>query len=93
MRAVVDPLLDLFGDLVEELVERDEVRPLHVPVGLLRLGLQIDRVRETSVQQLDERGTGRLREIDLRLVHGRLLRVTSPSRMQPGSTTCPASTR
>ena len=43
----------LVHDLVEQLVERDEVRSLDVPVGWLRLEGEVQRVGELLVQQLD----------------------------------------
>ena len=38
------------GTTVEELVQRGEVRALHVPVRLLALHLQIDAIDESLVQ-------------------------------------------
>jgi len=37
LRDVVDVLLQLLTELVEQLVQRDEARALHVPVRVLRL--------------------------------------------------------
>ena len=55
-----DPLGDqvhelprVVGDLVEELVERDEVRPLHVPMRLLGLQGEIDGEGQVLSQQRD----------------------------------------
>jgi hypothetical protein len=49
----VDVLLDLLVDLVEQLVQGNEVRALHVPVGLLDLRLEIHGVRESRIAQRD----------------------------------------
>jgi hypothetical protein len=38
----IDKFFGGLGHLVEELVERDEVRPLDVPMGLLGLPLEVD---------------------------------------------------
>ena len=48
----------LAGNPVEQFVQGDEVRPFHVPVRLLGLELQIDRVRQAGVQDLDDLGAG-----------------------------------
>ena len=50
---VVHVVLHLLVDLVEQLVQGDEVRPLDVPVGLLGLRLQVDAVGQPRVEQLD----------------------------------------
>ena len=42
------------GHLVEQFVQGDEVRALHVPVRLLGLQLEIDRIRKPPVQQHTE---------------------------------------
>src|SRR5260221_8149960 len=47
-------LLDVLVHLVEQLVQSDEGRTLHVPMSLLALGLQVDGVGEPRVQELDE---------------------------------------
>ena len=44
-------LLHALRHVVEQLVQRDELGPLHVPVGVLRLVEEIDHVREACVQQ------------------------------------------
>ena len=41
-------------DLVEQLVQRDECRPLHVPMRLLALGLEIDAVGEPLIEEADD---------------------------------------
>ena len=61
----IDVLLDILVDLVEQLVQRDERRALHVPVGLLALGLQVDAVGQALVQQLDDLDPARLGQIVL----------------------------
>ncbi len=53
LRDEVHVVLDVFVDLVEQLVQRDELWPLHIPVGLLGLRLQVDAVRQPAVQQGD----------------------------------------
>ena len=45
----VHPFLGRVVDLVEELVQRDEVGPLDVPVGLLALELEVDRIGESAL--------------------------------------------
>jgi hypothetical protein len=48
----VDVVLDVAVYVVEELMERDEARSLHIPVRMLALGLKVDRVGETLIQEL-----------------------------------------
>ena len=45
--------VDLFAELVEQFVDRDELRTLQVPMGLLRQQRQVDPVRQAGVEQLD----------------------------------------
>src|SRR5213076_1980182 len=45
-------------NLVEQLVQGDELGPLDVPVSLLRLQLQVDRVGQSLVQQVDHLAAG-----------------------------------
>ena len=47
-------------------MERDERGTFDVPVRLLALGLQVDPVGESLVEQRDHLGAGRLRKIVLR---------------------------
>src|SRR5712671_6201560 len=47
----VHVLLHCFVDLVEQLVQGDEVRALDVPVRLLRLRLEVDRLRQPVVSR------------------------------------------
>jgi hypothetical protein len=51
---IVDVVLHRLGDLVEQLVESDERGALHVPVGLLELRLEVDRVRKPRIEQIDD---------------------------------------
>ena len=51
---LVDEAEHALGDRVVELVQLDEVGPLDVPVRLLELAVEVERVRETGVEQLDE---------------------------------------
>ena len=57
-------------DLVEQLVQRDEIRPLDVPVSLLDLRLQVDGVGQAGVEQLDDLDASRLGQIIFRFEHG-----------------------
>ena len=50
---VVHVVFHRLVDAVEQLVQRDEVRPLDVPVGLLGLRLEVDAVGQPGVEQLD----------------------------------------
>src|SRR6266853_370895 len=52
LREQVHVLLHCFVDLVEQLVQGDEVRALDVPVRLLRLRLEVDRLRQPVVEQI-----------------------------------------
>ena len=54
LRDLVDERQHRLGDHVVELVELDEVGPLDVPVRLLHLAVEVERVRETRVEQIDE---------------------------------------
>src|SRR5256885_10563325 len=51
-RSTLFPYTTLFRS-VEQFVQRDEVGPFHVPVRLLRLELEVDRVGQSLVQQVD----------------------------------------
>jgi hypothetical protein len=62
----VDVLLDGLVDLVEELVERDELRPLHVPMRLLAHRLEVDAVSEPLVEEPDDLGACGRREVVFR---------------------------
>ena len=55
----------LVHDFVEELVERDEVRALDVPVGLFGLKGEIQRVGELLVEQIDGVAADLVRKIVL----------------------------
>jgi hypothetical protein len=57
-------------ELVEERVERLEVGALHVPVGLLGLVIEVERVREARVEQLDGLLAGGGGEVVAGGVHG-----------------------
>ena len=70
LRHQVDELPHLVGDLVEELVERDEIRTLHVPMCLLGLQGEIDREREIAAEQRDRFRAHGLRKRVLGLMHG-----------------------
>jgi hypothetical protein len=85
---LVDVFLHGFVDLVEELVEGDEVGALDIPVGLFRLRLQIDAVRQTSIQKFDHLETGRLRQVIFRLEHGALLGLPARSCLEESTANC-----
>ena len=48
----VDLFQEDIGDLVEQLMQRDEVRTLDVPMGMFRLCAEVDRIGQARVQQL-----------------------------------------
>ena len=48
---VVHVIFHLLVDAVEQLVQRDEVQSLDVPVGLLGLRLEVDAVGQPRVEQ------------------------------------------
>jgi hypothetical protein len=54
---------DRFGDFIEQLVETNEARPLHVPVGLLHLRFQIDRTGKSQIQQVNQFATAALGDV------------------------------
>ena len=58
LREQVHVLVGGSVNLVEQFVQRDEVGPFHVPVRLLRLELEVDRVGQSLVQQVDHLTTG-----------------------------------
>ena len=66
--------LGVLGNLVEELMQRDEVRALHIPVGLLGLHRQVDGVDEPGVQQFDDLLARLGGDVVAGLVHGGFLR-------------------
>jgi len=41
-------------DIVKKFMQLNEVRPLHVPMGLFGLRFEVDGVGQTSVEQIDE---------------------------------------
>jgi len=49
----VGVILRLHGNLVEQLVNRNEPEPAHIPMGLFQLCVQINRRRQVFVQKLD----------------------------------------
>ena len=73
LRDQVDILLDVFVHFVEELVKSDEIRTLDVPVRLFALGLQIDCVGESCVENVDHLAANGFGQIVLCRVHGALL--------------------
>src|SRR5438552_12978043 len=60
--------LDVFVDLVKQLVERDERGAFHVPVSLLALCLQVDAVGEALIEQPDRLEPPGLRQIVFRRI-------------------------
>src|ERR671935_218684 len=52
------------GALVVELVKLDEVASLDVPVRLLHLRVEIERVGQTCVQEIDELVARRVGDVD-----------------------------
>jgi len=60
-------------DLVEQLVQGDERRSLHVPVRLLHLRFQIDRFRQARLQDGDDLLAGVRRDVEVGLIHFGLL--------------------
>src|SRR5262249_28661903 len=67
-------LLRVLINLVEELVESDEARPLDVPVSLLGLLGQIDAIGQALLKQSHHLSSNLLRQIVLGLVHHDVLR-------------------
>src|SRR3989454_887517 len=61
-------------DLVEQLVQGDELRALHVPVRLLHLRLEIDRFREPVVEQIAHLAP----HVLWKIVHGLVRHDTTP---------------
>src|SRR5207302_10084569 len=55
---IFDLVLDHLGELVEQLVQGDEVRPADVPVRELHLGTQVDCIGEPLVEQPDHFAAG-----------------------------------
>src|SRR5207253_8075936 len=66
----VDVLERCLMQLVEQLVERDELGTFHVPMCLLRLQLEVDRVRQPLVQEVDHLTASRFRDVVERRVRG-----------------------
>ena len=52
---LIDISLNFAGNIVKQLVQGDEVRPLDIPVRLLRLQAQVDQIGESLVEQLGDR--------------------------------------
>src|SRR5690242_6201216 len=69
LRNQIHELPHLVGDLVEKLVERDEIRTLHVPMRLLGLQREVDREREMAAEQRDRFCAYGLRKRVLGLMH------------------------
>ena len=57
-------LLDQFREFVEELMQHDEVVAAHVPVGVLRLRVEVAEVGELLVDQFDQRPAVRGGDVD-----------------------------
>src|SRR5205807_9861715 len=62
----VDVSLDGFVDFVEQLMESDERRALHIPMRLLALRLQVDALGEALVEERYHLDACRFRQIVLR---------------------------
>src|SRR5205823_6820711 len=62
----VDVLEHALGDRVVELVQLDEVAALDVPVRLLELRVEVERVGEARVQELDELVARGIDDVDAR---------------------------
>jgi len=41
-------------DIVKKFMQLNEVRPLHVPMGLFGLSFEIDGVGQPSIEQIDQ---------------------------------------
>src|SRR6202035_209208 len=67
----VDLFQEEIGDLVEQFVQGDEMRTLHVPVCLLDLALQVNRIGQPIIEYDNDVTADFLRKINLRLVHRR----------------------
>src|SRR5271163_4882212 len=76
--------IDLFEndirDLIEQLVQGDEMRALHVPVRLFDLALQVDGVSQPIVQNYNDVTADFFRQIDLSFIHRRLLQISDSNR-------------
>src|SRR6185503_5578124 len=72
LRDEVDVFLDLLVDLVEQFVQRDELRSFDIPVRLFAHGLEIDGFRQPFVEQANGLGAAGGRQVDLRAVEQRL---------------------
>ena len=70
LRDVVDVLLQLLAERVEQLVQADELRALHVPVRVLDLQVQVDGAGQPAVEQLTDARADVERQIVASLVHG-----------------------
>ena len=57
----VDVVFDTFVDLIEELMQRDEVRPFDIPVRVFAMQLQINGLGEACVASFNELNSFRLR--------------------------------
>jgi hypothetical protein len=57
----VDVVFDTFVDLIEELMQRDEVRPFDIPVRVFAMQLQINGIGEACVALLNDLDTFHLR--------------------------------
>jgi len=57
----VDLVFDTFVDLIEELMQRDEVRPFDIPVRVFAMQLQINGIGEACVALFNDLDTFHLR--------------------------------
>jgi hypothetical protein len=72
-RNVVDVIFHVFVNLVEQLVQGDEIGSLDVPVSLFGLRLQVNRVGQSSIEQLNYLDAGSFGQIIFVLNIGPLL--------------------
>ena len=53
-RDKIDIILDIRVDFVEQLMQGDEIGPLHIPVCIFTLRLQIDCIGKPAVTQIND---------------------------------------
>jgi hypothetical protein len=70
---LVDEAFEFARKSVEQFVQRNELRSLHVPVRLLRLQAKVDRIRKTRIEEFCHLRAGLDGEINAGAVHGVLL--------------------
>ena len=66
IRELKDNLSEFLGELVEQLMQGDKLRPFHIPMRLLGLQPKVQHVGQILVKQINHLAADGFREVDAR---------------------------